>query len=138
CHLSRTGSSQGFATMSMPSREPRTAPYGAWESPIDAALVASAGIAFARTWALPGGGAAWLEGRPAEAGRVALVRRDAQRGMTEVTPPDANVRTRVHEYGGGACWLFGDTVFYTHFPDQRLYRLDPGREPHAITPEPAE
>ena len=46
------------------------------------------------------GSAWWLERRPLESGRTALVR-DGE----DVLPPEFNVRTRVHEYGGGA-WLF--------------------------------
>jgi hypothetical protein len=43
----------------------------------------------------------WLEARPAEGGRIALVEwRDGRLG--ELTPAGFNVRTRLHEYGGGA------------------------------------
>jgi dipeptidyl aminopeptidase/acylaminoacyl peptidase len=72
----------------------------------------------------------WLERRPLEGGRTALVR-----DGDDVTPPEFNVRTRVHEYGGGAWLLHGDTVFFSHWDDQRLYRLEPGGAPVAITPE---
>ena len=54
----------------------------------------------------------------------------------DVTPKAFNVRTRVHEYGGGAYFLHGDTVFFTNFADQRLYRRDPDGEPKPITPAP--
>lgn len=117
-------------------RSPRMAPYGAWASPITAALVAGAVVTLSRARALPGGGTAWLEGLPNEGGRVALVR-DDDGVRAELTPPDANVRTRVHEYGGGACAFAGDAVLYAHFPDQRLYRIDPGASARPITPEPA-
>jgi len=35
--------------------------------------------------------------------------------------------------GGGAYAVFGDTVFFSHFPDQRLYRADPGAQPRPLT-----
>jgi dipeptidyl aminopeptidase/acylaminoacyl peptidase len=55
-----------------------------------------------------------------------------------VTPAGANVRTRVHEYGGGAWKLLGpELVVYVDFADQRVYRLELGGEPVAITPEPS-
>jgi dipeptidyl aminopeptidase/acylaminoacyl peptidase len=55
-----------------------------------------------------------------------------------VTPAGANVRTRVHEYGGGAWSVAGDDlVLFVEFADQRLYRQRLGEEPVAITPEPA-
>lgn len=77
----------------------------------------------------------WLEGRPADEGRIALVRWTAADGARDVTPPGANVRTRVHEYGGGACLVRGGTVYYIENRDQRLYRLGADRSPVALTPE---
>src|SRR5207244_1660209 len=41
-----------------------------------------------------------------------------------------------HEYGGGAYFLHQDTIFFSNFKDQRLYRLDPDTEPFPITPQP--
>ncbi len=79
----------------------------------------------------------WIEGRPAEGGRSALMRRPEGGAPEEVTPPAANVRTRVHEYGGGAWALAApDVVLYVDFADGRLYRLALGGEPEAITPAP--
>jgi dipeptidyl aminopeptidase/acylaminoacyl peptidase len=113
------------------------APYGSWRSPIMAELVASAGTRLAEPALGRDGSAWWLEGRPAEDGRTVLVRRRPGGEPEDVTPPGFYVRTRVHEYGGGAWLLHGDTVFFSNFEDQRLYRQDPGEEPRAITPEPA-
>jgi hypothetical protein len=53
----------------------------------------------------------WLESRPAEGGRVVFVRADgtgadgAGTGVVDVTPAGVSIRSRVHEYGGGACCL---------------------------------
>ena len=55
---------------------------------------------------------------------------------TEVTPPGANVRTSVHEYGGGAWWVDRGVAYYVEFDDQRLRRIEPGGEPSVLTPEP--
>jgi dipeptidyl aminopeptidase/acylaminoacyl peptidase len=96
----------------------------------------------------------WLESRPDEAGRVVIVRSPAllseegcpKGGVVktpdgkpiDLTPPGFNARTSAHEYGGGAYFLHEDTVFFSNFKDQRLYRRDGGQgEPRAITPEPA-
>ncbi len=46
----------------------------------------------------------------------------------DLTPAPANVRTRVHEYGGGSYVVAGGIVVYSDFSDGRLYRLDPGAE----------
>jgi dipeptidyl aminopeptidase/acylaminoacyl peptidase len=54
-----------------------------------------------------------------------------------VTPERVNVRTRVHEYGGGAwCLVEPDLLLFVDFSDQRLYRQRLGEEPVAISPEP--
>jgi dipeptidyl aminopeptidase/acylaminoacyl peptidase len=77
----------------------------------------------------------WLEGRPAEGGRVLLVRAAPGEEPVDVVPGDFNVRTMVHEYGGGAYTIHDRVVFCSRFEDQRLYRIDPGGEPRPITPE---
>ena len=56
--------------------------------------------------------------------------------VADVVPEGYNARTMVHEYGGGSYWVSGSTLFFTNFEDQRLYRVDPGDAPRAITPEP--
>ncbi len=75
----------------------------------------------------------WCELRPSEEGRVVLVRRAPDGGIADLTPPGFNVRTRVHEYGGGAFAVAGGTVWFSNFADQRLYRQDRGDVPKPIT-----
>jgi dipeptidyl aminopeptidase/acylaminoacyl peptidase len=117
---------------------PETAPYGSWRSPIAAATVARAGARLGAAALAADGAVWWAEGRPGEGGRVALVRRPAGGEPADVTPAAVNVRTRVHEYGGGAWHLVApDLVLFVDFADQRLYRQRLGEEPVAITPEPA-
>ncbi len=116
-----------------------TAPYGSWVSPITTDLVASeGGVAFAYL-DISAEGVYWTESRPYEKGRSALVFRPHEGEPVDVVPPDFNVRTRVHEYGGGAWFRDGRVVFCSSFDDSRLYRIDePGAEPRPITPEPPE
>ncbi len=114
-----------------------TAPYGSWRSPIDAATVARAGRRLGAPALAADGAVWWAEGRPAEGGRVVLMRRQPGGEPEAVTPGDVNVRTRVHEYGGGAWTLAAaDLVLFVDFADQRLYRQRLGEEPVAITPKP--
>ncbi len=116
---------------------PASAPYGSWASPIDPATVARAGRRLGAPKLAGDGSVWWAEGRPAEGGRTVLMRRPPGREPEAITPEGANVRTRVHEYGGGAWTLVADeTVLYVDFADQRLYRLELGSEPVAIAPEP--
>jgi dipeptidyl aminopeptidase/acylaminoacyl peptidase len=113
-----------------------TAPYGSWRSPVKARLLAEAGVRLG--WLqVTGDNVYWVEGRPLEGGRYVVVRRRADGAIEDVTPPGFNARTTVHEYGGGMVAADGDTVFFCHFDDQRLYRQDPGAPPRPITPDPA-
>jgi dipeptidyl aminopeptidase/acylaminoacyl peptidase len=117
---------------------PSIAPYGSWSSPIDAATVARSGRRLGAPAVAPDDAIWWAEGRPDEGGRVVLMRRPPDGEPETVTPAGTNVRTRVHEYGGGAwCLVDSDLVLFIDFEDQRLYRLRLGEEPVAITPEPA-
>jgi dipeptidyl aminopeptidase/acylaminoacyl peptidase len=109
------------------------APYGSWRSPLTADAIASGDVTLSAPELGADGAVWWLERRPEEGGRYVLVRDGAS-----VTPGETNVRTRVHEYGGGAWLLHGETAFFTDFGDQRMYRVEPGSEPVAITPEPPE
>jgi len=109
-------------------------PYGSWKSPITSDLIVSESIGL--------GGIIydsqdiyWLEGRPSEEGRYVLVRRTPQGTVEDVTPQPYNVRTRVHEYGGGAFLVAEGTIYFVHFDDQRLYRKFPYADPEPLTPE---
>src|SRR5438034_415780 len=113
-----------------------TAPYGSWASPITTDLVASEGGVSFGYLVISDEGVYWTESRPQELGRGALVFRSHGGEPLDVVPPGFNVRTRVHEYGGGAWFRSGSVVFCSSFDDSRLYRIDaPGAEPQPITPE---
>jgi dipeptidyl aminopeptidase/acylaminoacyl peptidase len=118
---------------------PVTAPYGSWASPISLDLVSSAGVSLGEPFT-DGDAVLWLEGRPLEGGRQALCRRVPGGEPHDVVAPELNVRTRVHEYGGGAYVARHGTVIFSNFADQRLYRQDPAdlAPPRPITPEPPE
>jgi dienelactone hydrolase len=86
----------------------------------------------------------WLESRPQEGGRSVVVRRAPDGTTVDVTPPAAadgktifSVRTRVHEYGGGAYLVSAGVVYFCNDADQRLYRQDGHGPPTPVTPEPA-
>lgn len=110
-------------------------PYGSWPSPITPSMVATAGIELHEPWAARDA-AYWLEGRPAEHGRNVLVRAEPYGSPVDLTPEGFDVRTRVHEYGGGSYLVHDGTVFFSNFFDQRLYRQELGAFPVPITPEP--
>lgn len=108
--------------------------YGEWPSPITPEMVASGGVHFTDI-ALDEGTAWWLERRPAEAGRGVIVRHE-ENGSVDITPSKYDVRTLVHEYGGGNFLVHHGTVWFANFEDQRLYRQQLGDNPEPITPKP--
>jgi dipeptidyl aminopeptidase/acylaminoacyl peptidase len=113
------------------------APYGSWSSPVTLDLVANEGGVSYGSLSVDDEGLYWLESRPQEQGRQALVFLPHGGSPVDVVPAGFNVRTRVHEYGGGAWFRDGGTVYCSSFDDSRLYRIDRlGAEPRAITPEP--
>jgi dipeptidyl aminopeptidase/acylaminoacyl peptidase len=129
--------------MRAPERPPepqaaRPAPCGSWRSPVTAELVAGAGVVLSapRVDEGPEGATVyWLEGRPIEGGRQVVVAWRPGGEPADVTPPGFDVRTRVHEYGGGAYAVAAGTVVFSNLADQRLWRQDGQREPVPLTPE---
>ena len=117
--------------------DPRTAPYGSWSSPITSDLIVASSIGLGEIF-LDGADVYWLEFRPQEGGRSVVVRRAANGTAVDQTPAGFNVRTRVHEYGGGAYLASGGVVYFCNDADQRLYRQESGAAPVAISSEPAQ
>jgi dipeptidyl aminopeptidase/acylaminoacyl peptidase len=107
------------------------APHGSWRSEIDAARIATSAVRLSQP-RIHSGSVFWLEGRPREGGRQVVVSRAlpgrgaAGSAAREVTPAQANVRTRVHEYGGGDYAVAGNRTVYVDFTDQRAFRSDGG------------
>ncbi len=124
----------------------QVAPYGSWKSPITSDLIVSATIGLGsimldRAKGAEGTDVYWTELRPADGGRNVIVRRmpdgqtvDSTRWIHPHSTAPYNVRTRVHEYGGGSCLVHDGTIYFSNYADQRFYRLLPGGEPQPITP----
>ena len=85
-------------------------PYGSWSSPITSKSITAGSVKLGNVHYNPHtNNLYWLEGRPQEAGRNVLCKYDplndnaSERGGIDVmSSEESNVRTRVHEYGGGA------------------------------------
>jgi dipeptidyl aminopeptidase/acylaminoacyl peptidase len=112
---------------------PNTRPYGFWLSPITSELIVGESTSLSGVQ-LDGADIYWLEGRPREQGRNVLVQHGPAGAPLDVTPPEFNVRTRVHEYGGGAAVVCDGVSYFSHMADQRLYRHTPGAAPVPLTP----
>lgn len=52
---------------------------------------------------------------------------------TDITPKDFAVRTVVQEYGGGAFKISGDTLIFSNYKDQRLYKQSIESKGHCFT-----
>ncbi|MBV7538109.1 S9 family peptidase [Duganella sp. sic0402] len=113
---------------------PTIAAYGAWPSTISAARVAAGAVPLSSLLlgGTDGSDIFWLAGRAAEAGRNTLLRYHGV-ATQELTPAPFNIRSRVHEYGGGAYAVDGETVYFTHFKDNVVYRMVAGEAPFAVT-----
>jgi dipeptidyl aminopeptidase/acylaminoacyl peptidase len=100
-------------------------PCGTWPSPITAERIAAGSRRLAQPFCHQGA-VFWLEGRPEEGGRSALMRwRDGQ--VECLTPRAYSVRSRAQEYGGGACSPGpGSSLFFVNDADQGIYQQELG------------
>lgn len=112
----------------------QTAPYGSWPSVISAKLLTSQNLRLAEP-RLDGDALYWLESRPQEQGRSALVKQiDAQK--SDVLPPPYSIRSKAHEYGGASYCVDQGDVFIILQDDQRVYHLHHDRgDLTPLTPE---
>ncbi|HZT06472.1 MAG TPA: S9 family peptidase [Chloroflexota bacterium] len=62
------------------------------------------------------------------------MRRAPDDTIADVTPRPFSVRTRVHEYGGGAFAVGGGVVYFVNDADQRIYAVRDGHAPTPLTP----
>lgn len=116
---------------------PETASFGLWRSPISPELIAK-GSTYIINMQVDGDTTYWCEMRPDNEGRYTLVRRTANGVLTDMTPPDFNVRTFVHEYGGGAFAAAGGLVYASCAADGAIYEIKPNTAPRRLThPEPS-
>ena len=121
------------------SAERRVTPYGAWPSSLSAADLVGGAVRISEARADPVDPDLiwWSENRPEEGGRTAVMCFSIAVGnAAEHTPVDANVRTLVHEYGGGAWWPHNGELFYVDFADQRLRLINRQGRVRFLTDEP--
>ena len=117
------------------------ASYGSWKSPVTSDMIVRESVQIEQI-VVDGATIYWSERHANEAGRTAILCRTTDGRVTTITPPFIdqqkpyfNVRTRVHEYGGGAFTVAGGVIYFSNFLDQRLYRQESGLEPVPITGE---
>ena len=112
------------------------AAYGSWSTPITSELVVRSAAGLGGV-SVDGDTVTWAEARPEEGGRTQLVQRVGDGPPVDLLPEGWNARTAVHEYGGGAWWVAGRTVWFANWADQRLHTLAGRATPVPVTPGPA-
>jgi len=85
--------------------------FGCWKSPIGGDDVGATAI-FLDAPRLESKKLYWTEARPEDDGRTVLVVREQDGSTRDVTHNSYDIRSRVHEYGGGAYVVEGDNVYF--------------------------
>lgn len=122
----------------MSAKTPAT--FGTFPSPITVDLVLASAVSLWETRVAPDGkGVAWIEGRPEEKGRNAIVFQSTGGEPEEVLPAGVNARSRVHEYGGGAYAFDAEGGIVYSSIEGPVFRVKRGAEgkwsePEQITP----
>ena len=118
------------------------APYGTWPSPLNAQTLASGSIRFGEP-KLTQEGIVWPESLPSEGGRTTLMYAQTSSDNNALTteqllPAPWDIRSKVHEYGGGAYAINEQQLFFVHADDQQIYRyaLDKSSPPTRLTHSP--
>lgn len=71
-------------------------------------------------------GLAWLERRPDQDGRTTVVAWTERGGAVDVTPPDMDVGSDVHGYGGGVYAVTPAGCYAVDSDDSQIVHIDPG------------
>ncbi len=117
-------------------KRPQVAPFGSWKSPITSDLIVDQTIGIGSI-AINNENIYWLEKRPQEQGRNLIVgyfkQKEIEHISQNITPFPLSVRSKIHEYGGGAFAVEKDQVYFSNYQDGRIYQQIIGRQPHPLT-----
>ena len=111
-----------------------TRPYGSWTSAISAQSLVQDSLRLGQIQ-LDGHSIYWTEGRPTERGRTALMKWESGAAL-EINNREMDVRTRAHEYGGGAFLCNNGLQFFVNNADQQIYQTQTDGPPRQITDAP--
>lgn len=106
----------------------KSATYGTWTSPVTADWVIQSGVGVGSPTVAPSGQFAqdtlfWLESRPNEGGRTTIVQLGQNGIEMDCVANPYNVRSRVHEYGGGSYTVHDRRIYFVNFQDQQIYQV---------------
>jgi dipeptidyl aminopeptidase/acylaminoacyl peptidase len=110
---------------------PAEVPYGRWPSPISAQAAAAATVAVDEVAFAADGALRWLQSRPDQGDRTALIGWSPAAGRREISTDGVDVGSAVYGYGGGTWAAGGGTVWFCEQGDGRVWH---GTGDHAATP----
>lgn len=102
-------------------RTKQALPYGGWPSTITSQTL-TRGLSLLHEPKLVDGACYWLESNPDTKDFTVIMCKDKSGEIQAVTPATMNVRTRIHEYGGGGYCIHNGYAYFTNDSDQRVYR----------------
>ncbi|KAG9218471.1 hypothetical protein CCMSSC00406_0010050 [Pleurotus cornucopiae] len=98
------------------------ASYSTWESPISATSVAQLSNSIAELLVDPITNKIYhVELQPNDGGKNVLVETETARDLVS---GEWDVRTGVHNYGGGAAIIYGGIAYFPNYSDGRVYSID--------------
>lgn len=98
----------------------KVSPHGSWHSPFASDSLVNRKVRLSDI-KIVDKEVFWVEMRPAEAGRCAIMRRDRRGKIQSLIPKPYSARTLVHEMGGAPYGVVGDEVLFVNMSDQRLH-----------------
>lgn len=108
--------------------------YGNWPSPVTADMLTQQSTKLSEPQTCDQD-VFWLESRPAEQGRNALVHLSPTGSRADILLAPHSVRTRAHEYGGAPYLVTPEIIFCVLDADQRIYTINrTTRELNALSP----
>jgi len=111
---------------------PQVASCGSWKSPITSDLIVSQTVGVG-SLSVNQENIYWLERRPQEQGRSLLVSYDRKGEIKNFTPAPLSVRSKIHEYGGGAFVVERNAIYFSNYQDGRIYQQVIGTKPYPLT-----
>lgn len=111
---------------------PQMASCGSWKSPITSDLIVDQTVGIG-SLAVNQGSIYWLEKRPQEQGRNLLIGYSNPEEVKIFTPAPLSVRSKIHEYGGGAFVVDENTIYFSNYQDGKIYQQVIGTQPYPLT-----
>ena len=115
--------------------KPSISAYGSWTSPITPSLISQSAKTLGQI-CLDGSDIYWTESIPSDGGRIAIMKCDENHDYSLITPSPFNVRSTVHEYGGGSYTVSDETIYFSNYTDQQIYKHTQGSQPYRLTNTP--